>query len=160
MKRQSNCDRLGPTVGVRETRRLQALYRITGQDIAGGTRFADGIVACDNPIDDVMRDSAEMTHEAAVGQGAYYTIPFRALVPETVENLLFAGRLICADPVAFASVRGMPQCMAMGQATGVAAAMALKGALRVQDVNCETLAGVLQQQGMAGIAGRTLGAAG
>jgi hypothetical protein len=54
----------------------------------------------------------------------------------------------------------MPQCMAMGQATGVAAAMALEGALRVQDVNGETLAGVLQQQGMAGIAGRTLGAVG
>jgi hypothetical protein len=107
-----------------------------------------------------MRVSAEMTHEAAVDQGAYYTIPYRALVPETIENLLFAGRLICADPVAFASVRGMPQCMAMGQATGVAAAMALERALRVQDVNGETLAGVLQQQGMAGIAGRTLGAAG
>lgn len=151
---------LGPTVGVRETRKLQALYRITGEDITRGTKFADGIAACDNPIDDVMRDSAEMTHEAAVDQGAYYTIPFRALVPETIENLLFAGRLICADPVAFASVRGMPQCMAMGQATGVAAAMALEDALRVQDVNGEALAGVLQQQGMAGIAGRTFGAAG
>lgn len=151
---------LGPTVGVRETRKLQALHRITGEDIAGGTRFADGIVACDNPIDDVMRVSAEMTHAAAVDKDAYYTIPFRALVPETIENLLFADRLICADPVAFASVRGMPQCMAMGQATGVAAAMALEGALRVQDVDDETLAGVLQQQGMAGTAGRTPGAAG
>jgi hypothetical protein len=149
---------LGPSVGVRETRRLQAIYRITGDDIARAVKFDDGIAACDNPIDDVMRDSAEMTHEAAVSQGAYYTIPFRALVPETIENLLFAGRLICADPVAFASVRGMPQCMAMGQATGVAAAMALEGALRVQDVNGEVLAGVLMQQGMEGIAGRTLGA--
>lgn len=149
---------LGPSVGVRETRRLQAIYRIRGDDIARAVKFDDGIAACDNPIDDVMRASAEMTHEAAVRQGEYYTIPFRALVPETIENLLFAGRLICADPVAFASVRGMPQCMAMGQATGVAAAMVLEGALRVQNVNGEILAGVLMQQGMAGIAGRTLGA--
>jgi hypothetical protein len=149
---------LGPTVGLRETRKLQALYRITGQDIARGTRFGDGIVACDNPIDDVMRDSAEMTHEAAVGRGAYYTIPFRALVPEAVENLLFAGRLICADPVAFASVRGMPQCMAMGHATGVAAAVALEEQLRVQDVNGDALAEKLARQGVAGIAGRKLGA--
>ena len=147
---------LGPSVGVRETRRLQAIYRITGDDIARAVKFDDGIAACDNPIDDVMRDSAEMTHEAAVGEGAYYTIPFRALVPETIENLLFAGRLVCADPVAFASVRGMPQCMAMGQATGVAAAMALKGALRVQDVNGETLAAELVRQGLAGLADRTL----
>ncbi|MFV1442096.1 FAD-dependent oxidoreductase [Phaeobacter sp. JH20_30] len=147
---------LGPSVGVRETRRLQAIYRITGDDIARAVKFDDGIAACDNPIDDVMRDSAEMTHEAAVSQGAYYTIPFRALVPETIENLLFAGRLICADPVAFASVRGMPQCMAMGQATGVAAAMALEGALRVQDVNGAALAGELARQGLAGIADRKL----
>ena len=101
-----------------------------------------------------------MSHAAQVPQGACYAIPFRALVPDTIEKLLFAGRLICADPVAFASVRGMPQCMAMGQATGVAAAMALEGALRVQDVNGEALAGVLKQQGMAGIAGRALGVAG
>lgn len=147
---------LGPSVGVRETRRLQAIYRITGDDIARAVKFDDGIAACDNPIDDVMRASAEMTHEAAVRQGEYYTIPFRALVPETIENLLFAGRLICADPVAFASVRGMPQCMAMGQATGVAAAMALKAALRVQEVNGAALAGELARQGLAGISDRKL----
>ena len=144
---------LGPTVGVRQTRKLQGLYRITGEDIAGGTRFAEGIVACDNPIDDVMRMSAEMTHEAAVNQGAYYTILFRALVREIIENLLFAGRLICADWVAFASVWGMPQCMVMGQATGVAAAMAVAEQLRVQDINGDALAENLARQGVAGIAG-------
>lgn len=147
---------LGPTVGVRETRRLQAIYRITSDDIARAVKFDDGIAACDNPIDDVMRASAEMTHKAAVRQGEYYTIPFRALVPETIENLLFAGRLICADPVAFASVRGMPQCMAMGQATGVAAAMALEGALHVQEVNGAALAAELVRQGLAGITDRKL----
>lgn len=44
--------------GVRETRKLQAIYRMTGDDIARGARFEDGIVACDNPIDDVMRGCA------------------------------------------------------------------------------------------------------
>ncbi|MGB3316067.1 MAG: FAD-dependent oxidoreductase [Albidovulum sp.] len=148
---------LGPTVGVRETRRLQAIYRITSDDIARAVMFKDGIVACDNPIDDVMRDSNEMTHEAAVGHGEYYTIPFRCLVPDEIENLMFAGRLVCADPVAFASVRGMPQCMAMGQATGVAAAMALAEAARVQNVDGVALAGELARRGVAGIAGHKLG---
>lgn len=77
-------------------------------------------------------------------------------MPETIENLLFAGRLICADPFAFASIRGMPQCMAMGQATGVAAAMALEGALQVQEVNGAALAAELFRQGLAGIADRKL----
>jgi hypothetical protein len=133
---------------VRETRRLEAIYRIKGEDIARATKFKDGIVACDNPIDDVMRNSAEMTHEAAVKTGDYYTIPFRSLVPRKIENLLFAGRLVSADPVAFASVRGMPQCMAMGQAVGHAACMALADDSKVQALDQAALVSQLATLGL------------
>ncbi|MEP0990884.1 MAG: FAD-dependent oxidoreductase [Tateyamaria sp.] len=141
---------LGPTVGVRETRKLEGMYQVTGADLAAATRFEDGIVCCDNPIDDVMR-SSEMTHEAIVGAGAYYSIPFRALVPKAIENLMFAGRIISADPVAFASVRGMPQCMAMGQATGTAAAMALTAGVSVQEVDTAALVVTLRALGVNGL---------
>jgi hypothetical protein len=147
---------LGPTVGVRETRKLEAIYRITGEDIAAGVKFEDGIVACDNPIDDVMRDSSEMTHEAALDNGTYYTIPLRCLIPRQITNLMYAGRLICADPVAFASVRGMPQCMAMGQATGVAAALALRQGIDVQEANHADVVAQLVADGVRGIGGRPL----
>lgn len=142
---------LGPTVGVRETRKLEGAYKVTGEDLARATKFPDGIVCCDNPIDDVMRASSEMTHDAMVHDGAYYTIPLRSLVPKVVENLMFAGRIICADPVAFASVRGMPQCMAMGQATGTAAAIAIHNGLAVQDVNPDEVVAALQAQGINGL---------
>ena len=142
---------LGPTVGVRETRKLEAVHRILAQDLRAGAKPADGIVCCDNPIDDVMRGDAEMTHNAIVADGDYYAIPFRAMVPEKIRNLLFAGRLVCADPAAFASVRGMPQCMAMGQAAGIAAATALANRLAVQDLDPETIVAALLQQGMRGI---------
>lgn len=144
---------LGPTVGVRETRKLQAIYRVTGQDLANNTQFADGIVCCDNPIDDVMRTDARMTHDAIVQTGGYYTIPFRSLVPQKITNLMFAGRIICTDPVAFASVRGMPQCMAMGQATGLAAALALETGAAVQDISTIALVRALQAQGVNGLGG-------
>ena len=144
---------LGPTVGVRETRRLQAMHRITGQEIARATKFEDGIVACDNPVDDVMRGDGAMTHDAAVDKGAYYTIPLRCLLPESVANLAFAGRLICADPVAFASVRGMPQCMAMGQAVGTTAAMALDAKCRVQEVDRRQVVAALVAEGVNRIGG-------
>lgn len=143
---------LGPSVGVRETRKLEGMYRVTGADLAAATKFEDGIVCCDNPIDDVMRGAA-MTHAAMVGQGEYYTIPFRSLVPRGIGNLMFAGRLICADPVAFASVRGMPQCMAMGQAVGTAAALALRRGVAVQDVDRGVLVAALQEQGVRGLGG-------
>ena len=142
---------LGPTVGVRETRKLQGMYRVTGQDLSSATRFDDGIVCCDNPVDDVMRGSSEMTHDAIVEQGNYYTIPFRALVPKEIENLMFAGRIISADDTAFASVRGMPQCIAMGQATGTAAALALEAQQPVQKINTDTLVRNLQDQGVKGL---------
>ena len=147
---------LSPTVGVRETRKLEAVYKITGEDLAKGTKFFDGIVCCDNPIDDVMRSDASMTHEAIVDQGSYYTIPFRSLIPETIKNLMFAGRIVCADPTAFASVRGMPQCMTMGQATGTAAAIALKTNMSVQSIDASALVTELSKQGVNGLGGTAL----
>lgn len=137
---------LSPTSGVRETRKLQGMYRLTGEDLARATKFWDGIVACDNPIDDVMRAEGDMTHEAAIEDGQYYTIPFRSLVPEEITNLMFAGRILSADPVAFASVRGMPQCMTMGQAAGTAAAMAVQANIAVQDVPVGSLVSNLSRQ--------------
>lgn len=148
---ESHMSLLGPTVGVRETRKLEALYRVTGEDLARATKFPDGIVACDNPIDDVMRGDDNMTHDAIVTGGDYYTIPFRALVPKKIENLMFAGRLISADPTAFASVRGMPQCMTMGQATGTAAALTLRGGIAVQEINTDDLVEELTKQNVNGL---------
>lgn len=142
---------LGPTVGVRETRKLQGLYRLTGADVAAATRFPDGVMACANPIDDVMRGDRDMTHDAAVADATYYTLPFRCLVPATVENLLFAGRNVSADPIAFASIRGMPQCMAMGQATGAAAAVALRAGVAVQAVDGREVAAHMRAQGLWGL---------
>ncbi|TCK99751.1 FAD dependent oxidoreductase [Shimia isoporae] len=139
---------LSPTVGVRETRKLQGIYRLTGKDLARATKFADGIVACDNPIDDVMRAEGDMTHLAALRSGQYYTIPFRSLVPEEITNLMFAGRILSADAVAFASVRGMPQCMAMGQAVGTAAAMAIQSNIAVQSVPTTNLIQRLSSNGI------------
>ncbi|MDQ2089318.1 FAD-dependent oxidoreductase [Marimonas arenosa] len=142
---------LGPTVGVRETRKLEGMVQITGADLAAATKFPDGVVACDNPIDDVMRSDNAMTHHPALSYGDYYTIPFRALVPQRVENLMFAGRIVSTDARAFASVRGMPQCMAMGQATGTAAALAIDGGLPVQRIDTAALIADLQRQGLRGL---------
>ncbi|EBA14778.1 hypothetical protein RSK20926_09799 [Roseobacter sp. SK209-2-6] len=148
---QARMSMLGPTVGVRETRKLEGMVTINGEDLARGTKYPDGIVCCDNPIDDVMRSSDEMTHEAIVAPGSYYTLPFRALVPKEIENLMFAGRILSADPMAFASVRGMPQCMAMGQACGSAAAQVISTGQSVQQVDTPALIADLQRQGIRGL---------
>ena len=147
---------LGPTIGVRETRKLEAMRRILARELVAATKFADGIVCCDNPIDDVMRSDATMTHDAIVAQGSYCTIPFQAMVPREIENLLFAGRLVCADPAAFASVRGMPQCMAMGEAAGIGASIAYTQNLAVQALDPVEIIAALAARGVRGIGGEDL----
>ncbi len=150
--------RIGPVVGVREGRRLAGLYTLTHDDVARATKFDDGIVACDSPLDEVFRDDAEAvySHEAALPPGDYYTIPFRSLVPRTVRNLLFAGRARSVDLQAYATGRGMPQCMLMGQAAGVGAAMALRAGCDVQHIDRPALVERLVDLGVNGIGGREL----
>ena len=66
---------LGQPVGVRETCKLSAERRDLARDLAAAKKFADGILCCDNLIDDVMRSDAAMTHDS-VAQGSYYITLF------------------------------------------------------------------------------------
>lgn len=114
-----------PIVGVRETLKLEG--GIASRSLTSrATKIADGIVSCDNLIDEVMRSEADMSHDAAIEKGSHYTIHFRPMIPENVSNPMFAGRILSADPMTFASVYGMSQCMAMGRARGTAAVLALR----------------------------------
>ena len=148
---------LSPTVGVRETRKLEGAYRITGEDLARGTRFADGIVCCDNPVDDVMRASAAMTHDAAVAEGSY-TIPFRALIPAEIENLMFCGgscrRMRWPSP-RFGACRSAWQ---WGRRQG-RRELAIDAGCAVQQVDTGALVADLSAQGVRGLGNAELVAA-
>jgi hypothetical protein len=73
------------------------------------------------------------------------------MVPKQVENLLFAGRCISADSVAFASLRGMATCMGLGQAAGTAAAKSIRDKRRIQNINSEELVQELREDGVNGL---------
>jgi FAD dependent oxidoreductase len=73
----------------------------------------------------------------------YYRIPYRSLVPREAANLLVAGRLIDADREAFGAVRVMVNCNQMGEAVGVAAALALRGSHQVAHVPAAALRAAL-----------------
>ena len=77
----------------------------------------------------------------------YYTIPYRSLLPVNCDNLLVAGRSICGSSEAAASYRVMPACVAMGQAAGTAAAMAVAENIKPEDVCIEKLQNTLIEQG-------------
>lgn len=115
---------VAPQMGVRQTRMIEGEYVVTRSDVHDRRHFAD-----------------------SVARGRDYYTPFRSLVPRGVEGLLVAGRHYSADPEAQKLSREIPPCMAMGQATGTAAAMALSANILPRDVDVAALQRSLRAQG-------------
>jgi hypothetical protein len=65
----------------------------------------------------------------------FYEIPFRCLLPQTLENLVVAGRCISATHEGHASTRLTPTCFAMGEAAGMAAAMSVRSRKYLRELN-------------------------
>jgi hypothetical protein len=80
-------------------------------------------------------------------KGFYYQIPYRALVPQKVDNLLVAGRCLSADHVALGSLRIMSTCTVMGEAAGTAAVLSLHDEVPPREVDPLRLSRQLKQQG-------------
>jgi hypothetical protein len=112
---------LSHQVGVRESRRIFGEYRLSREDVLAGRKFPDAIAQCGAPIED--HHAGDQTRWEYLPDGETYQIPYRCLLPRQAQGLLVAGRCLSADHDAHASVRSMGQCMAMGQAAGVAAAI-------------------------------------
>lgn len=112
-------------IGIRETRRIHGQYRLTREDVLEARDAPDGIARCGAPIE-VHSAGKGDTRWEYLPAGRTYAIPYRCLVPQQIDNLLVAGRCLSATYDAHASVRSMGQCMAMGQAAGTAAALAVR----------------------------------
>jgi hypothetical protein len=115
---------LSVQIGIRESRRIYGDYRLTRQDVLSARKFSDAIAQCGAPIED--HHVGGDTRWEYLPEGETYQIPYRCLLPQRVESLLVAGRCLSADHDAHASVRSMGQCMAMGQAAGVAAVLSIE----------------------------------
>ena len=111
----------GPTAGSRESRRIVGDYMLTGDDIRTAKRQDDVVVLGAWRIDRHPEDTAGYHEQPVVPP---YDISYRTLLPQGVENLWVAGRCHSATSEALASSRVTANSMGMGQAAGVAAAMA------------------------------------
>ena len=115
---------LSTQIGIRESRRIFGEYRLTRQDVLSARKFGDAIARCGAPIEE--HTAGQDTRWEYLPEGETYDIPYRCLLPQKIEDLLVAGRCLSADHDAHASVRSMGQCMALGQAAGIAAALAVQ----------------------------------
>jgi ribulose 1,5-bisphosphate synthetase/thiazole synthase len=109
----------GMTLGIRDTRKIEALYDLTADDVRGEARFEDSIGIFPEFIDGYGVLVLPTT-------GRYFHVPYRSLVPTGVGNLIVAGRSIGGDRISHAAVRSMMCCAVSGQGAGVAAAVSLR----------------------------------
>ena len=113
-----------PQTGVRQTRLLEGEYVVTKRDVTDRVHFHDSIC-----------------------RGRDYYTPYRALLPRGVDQLLVAGRHYSATPQAQKISREIPPCMAMGEAAGIAAALALNGGTTVREVDARAIQRQMRAQG-------------
>lgn len=112
-------------VGIRETRRVHGKHVLTASELLQPLAFPDAIACGAYPIDIHPAQGSGLSYQA-MGPDHAYQIPYRCLQPNGLANVLLAGRGVSADHEALAAIRVMTISMAVGQAAGVAAAMAVR----------------------------------
>lgn len=127
----------GPSVGIRGSRQLAGKYVLTADDVLNAKRFPSVIAHTGYPID-IHNPDGEGTTTHYIGENGgrtYYDIPYEVLVPRRTGNLLVTGRCVSVSFEAQASIRLTPSSGAMGQAAGIAAALAAKSGITVSEVD-------------------------
>jgi hypothetical protein len=122
-------------IGTRGSRRLRGEYTVTNDDVRSGMVFADTIAAIPPFAENISQTIRNKC------------IPYRALVPIAMENLLAAGRCFSSEVEANDVLNLIPFCIQMGEAAGTAAALALQANISLRQVNCTTLQTRLLKQG-------------
>lgn len=126
-------------IGVRETRRIIGEYIVTEKDAINGTRFEDVVAISSNPMPSYHGKRFFFKHEG-------FDIPYRSLVPKKVENLILAGRCISCEQAPFQSARSMAPAMAVGHASGCAAALSAVKKIPPRELNVKELQKLLISQ--------------
>lgn len=115
---------VAPSLYVRESRHLKALYRLKADEVLLGRTFPDAVALGGYPLDGQAYFPGETPY--LLGTPAPYGVPFRSLVPQELRNLLVVSQAAGFDSVAAFSARVVPLQMALGEAAGVAVALLRK----------------------------------
>lgn len=130
--------------GVRETVRINGEVCMTAADYVAARHYEDAVCYAFYPID---RHMDAGIHQIFLAPEKVPTVPFRALLPKNSKRVLAAGRCISTDRDTQSAIRVCAPCMAMGQAAGVAAALAVKHSASLTDVEYTELCAGLRKIG-------------
>ena len=131
----------GMSIGIRDTRKLDAVYNMTEADVRCEARFDDTIGIYPEFIDGYGVLIIPTT-------GRYMHIPYRSMLPKKINNLIVAGRAIGGDKIAHAATRKMACCAVIGQGAGIAAAFSIKNKCGFAEVDVTKVQAMLATQGV------------
>ena len=138
---QARLRNFGMTLGIRDSRKIEAVYDMTEHDVREQARFDDSIGIFPEFIDGYGILILPTT-------GRYFALPYRNLLPQRVGNLLVAGRSSGGDRISHAATRNMGCCAVLGQGAGIAAAVSLHDGVGLRDVSMARVQTELQRQGV------------
>jgi hypothetical protein len=132
------------SIGIRESRHIEGSYTLGADDVIAGRRFDDAVTSCAFGCDihEIYPDDPHAHRIPAKP----FEIPYRCLLPKSIQGLLFAGRCISGTHEAHASYRVTGTCMAMGQAAGLAAAMAARSGVTPNQIDGRKLRKALNER--------------
>ncbi len=131
----------GMSIGIRDTRKIDAIYNLKEKDVRNEARFDDTIGIYPEFIDGYGVLIIPTT-------GRYMHIPYRCMLPKDVGNLVVAGRAIGGDKIAHAATRNMACCAVVGQGAGVASAISIQDGCALNDVEIKKVQQKLISQGV------------
>src|SRR6195256_33496 len=138
---------LPPQLGIRETRRVVGGYMLSGEDVLGCASFEDSIGVNGWPMEQHVAGDVVFKFPPIPESRGFNELPYRMLVPESVDNLLMAGRCASMTHEGQSAARVSGACFAMGEAAGLAAALALSGNTIPRDIAVGKLQKQLSEQG-------------
>lgn len=130
----------GQEVGVRQTRSIDGMKRLTNDDVVQTRKCDDAIARSSWPIE--LHYGAKPKTEWLVD--AYYEIPFATLVPKEGRNVIVAGRCLSAEHEALASCRVTAQCFEYGRAAALATDLSLRDNTPFQEIDGTVIAKLMQ----------------
>ena len=130
---------------IRETYRIDGLYKMKKDDYVSGKVFDDSISHSFYPVD-LHRDGKRI-YQIFLEPGVVASIPLRSLIPKRSKNFLVAGRCVSSDRLANSALRVQASCMGMGQAAAVAAVLASKQGISPQEVDINEIKALLKKHG-------------
>ncbi len=123
-------------LGVRETRRIVGDYMLTVDDLRKNKSFHDNIGFSmygwdlpdpNKPSIQPFAEDEKSGFKPKVEKGLSTPLPYRIMIPKTIDNLICPGRAVSVEGQVLGPVRVMAPCMAMGEAAGMACGQVVEG---------------------------------